>query len=177
MTTSSSALDPSVCPACENPNAPGARFCSQCGAPILAVQSPAELTSVLALDTEFDPMESHGGSGSWERGEVAELLVLSGPLASARFALEGDPVTVGRAEQSTIFLDDFTVSRRHAEITPAPGGTYLIRDLGSLNGTYVNRERVEESVLADCDQVQIGRFPLLFHAAKPKFAAVVRGQD
>ena len=74
-------------------------------------------------------------------------------------------MSAGRHPEATIFLDDITVSRRHAEIRQVAGG-YQVRDVGSLNGTYLNRERVEESVLRDGDELQIGTFKLLFLAGR-----------
>ena len=71
----------------------------------------------------------------------------------------------GRHPESDIFLDDITVSRRHVEITPTEDGAFIIRDVGSLNGTYVNRERIEEVTLAPGDEVQIGKFKLVYLVA------------
>jgi pSer/pThr/pTyr-binding forkhead associated (FHA) protein len=77
--------------------------------------------------------------------------------------LEGAPVSAGRSPKSDVFLDDITVSRRHAEFVPAGGG-YEVRDVGSLNGTYVNGRRIDAAPLANGDEVQIGKFKLLFLA-------------
>ena len=74
-------------------------------------------------------------------------------------------VRAGRHPESDIFLDDITVSRRHVEITPAEGGGYSLRDVGSLNGTYVNRERIDEVRLSPGDEVQIGKFKLVYLVA------------
>ena len=93
----------------------------------------------------------------------AVLLVKRGPDAGARFVLDAEVTRVGRHPESEIFLDDITVSRRHAEFSRR-GATFLLRDVGSLNGTYVNRERVEETSLADGDEVQIGKFKLVFRS-------------
>ena len=75
-----------------------------------------------------------------------------------------DVTRAGRHPESDIFLDDITVSRRHAEFSKSHGG-YTVRDVGSLNGTYVNRERIEEAVLVSGDEVQIGKFKLVYLAA------------
>lgn len=91
----------------------------------------------------------------------ALLLVQRGPGAGARFLLDSEAVTVGRHPDSDIFLDDITVSRRHATFARVDGG-YQVSDLGSLNGTYVNREPVDSAVLANGDEVQIGKFRLVF---------------
>ncbi len=89
------------------------------------------------------------------------FVVLEGPKAGARYSLDDDVVTVGRHPRSTIFLDDVTVSRRHAEVH-RDQPDYHIRDVGSLNGTYVNRIRVDVAELTDGDEIQIGRFKLVF---------------
>jgi pSer/pThr/pTyr-binding forkhead associated (FHA) protein len=94
----------------------------------------------------------------------ALLVVSRGPNAGSRFLLDADAVTVGRHPESDIFLDDITVSRRHAEFRRSPEGFSVI-DVGSLNGTYVNRDRVEHAVLAGGDEVQIGKYRLVFHPA------------
>jgi len=92
------------------------------------------------------------------------LMVKRGPNAGSRFMLESDVTRAGRHPDSEIFLDDITVSRRHAEfVRQGPG--YVVRDVGSLNGTYLNRERLEESPLAHGDEVQIGKFKLVFLAS------------
>lgn len=93
----------------------------------------------------------------------AVLIVRRGPAAGTKFTLDDDKVTVGRHPHSHIFLNDITVSRRHAELRRTTG-TYLVADLGSLNGTYVNRARVDQSDLASGDELQIGKFRLLFLA-------------
>jgi len=97
--------------------------------------------------------------------ELAEgdalLLVKRGPNAGARFLLDQNRVQAGRHPESEIFLDDITVSRRHVEFTRS-GSSWTIKDAGSLNGTYLNRDRVEEGALASGDEVQIGKFKLVF---------------
>jgi pSer/pThr/pTyr-binding forkhead associated (FHA) protein len=103
----------------------------------------------------------------------ALLLVMHGPNAGSRFRLDGDLTTAGRHPDSDIFLDDVTVSRRHAEFY-RQGGSLTVRDVGSLNGTYVNRERIEETQLAGGDEVQIGKFRLLFLTSEnldPRFSS------
>jgi pSer/pThr/pTyr-binding forkhead associated (FHA) protein len=89
------------------------------------------------------------------------LIVRRGPSAGTKFTVDSDTVTVGRHQQSDIFLNDITVSRRHAELRKE-GGKYAVTDLGSLNGTYVNRARVDSSALASGDELQVGKFRLLF---------------
>ena len=93
----------------------------------------------------------------------ALLIVQHGPNAGARFLLDAPRVTAGRSPESDIFLDDVTVSRKHAEFV-GEGGDYAVRDVGSLNGTYFNRTRIDETVpLRAGDEVQIGKYRLTFH--------------
>ena len=89
------------------------------------------------------------------------LVVKRGPNVGAKYVLDHDLTRAGRHPDSEIFLDDITVSRRHAEFERR-GGQYVVKDVGSLNGTYVNRERIDEAILASGDEVQIGKFKLLF---------------
>jgi pSer/pThr/pTyr-binding forkhead associated (FHA) protein len=118
------------------------------------------------------PVDSRGDVGDEElsvtlpdRAEGSGLLVVErGPNAGARYVLDAEVTRVGRHPESDIFLDDITVSRRHAEFRRSPEGDD-VRDVGSLNGTYVNRERIEEAVLATGDEVQIGKFKLVYLAA------------
>jgi pSer/pThr/pTyr-binding forkhead associated (FHA) protein len=91
----------------------------------------------------------------------ALLVVKRGPNAGSRFLLDRDTTSAGRHPDSDIFLDDVTVSRRHAEFR-REGGEFVVIDVGSLNGTYVNREPVDSAVLAGGDEVQIGKFRLVF---------------
>jgi pSer/pThr/pTyr-binding forkhead associated (FHA) protein len=94
---------------------------------------------------------------------TALLVVLRGPNTGARFLLDADEVSAGRHPKSDIFLDDVTVSRRHATFR-REGDVFLVRDVGSLNGTYVNRERIDDATLKTSDEVQIGKFRLVFYA-------------
>lgn len=99
------------------------------------------------------------------REGTALLIVLRGPNAGARFLLDADEVGTGRHPSSDIFLDDVTVSRRHA-VFVKEDERYLVRDVGSLNGTYVNRERIEQRALEQGDEVQIGKFRLVFYRGR-----------
>lgn len=92
---------------------------------------------------------------------AALLVVKRGPNAGSRFLLDKETTNAGRHPDSDIFLDDVTVSRRHAEFR-REGNDFVVVDVGSLNGTYVNREPVDTSVLANGDEVQIGKFRLVF---------------
>ena len=97
------------------------------------------------------------------RPGTALLIVLRGPNSGARFLLDDPEVTSGRHPDSDIFLDDVTVSRKHA-LFSREGEGYAVRDVGSLNGTYVNREIVDHAVLRTGDEVQIGKFRLVYYA-------------
>jgi pSer/pThr/pTyr-binding forkhead associated (FHA) protein len=130
---------------------------------------PLDVTSTLnlgALDEggDLEPPDVGAGrvGGSLPPG-TALLAVRRGPNAGARFLLDHDVTTSGRHPDSDIFLDDVTVSRRHAEFH-RDSGIFTVRDVGSLNGTYVNRERVESATLSNGDEVQIGKFRLVFIA-------------
>jgi len=169
-----------LCARCGHANSEGSRFCSNCGnalapdavsAQNAAGERPAEVTSTLALSALnlTDTAEAAAGELADSRSAVTEgltggsalLVVQRGPNAGSRFLLDTEVTSAGRAPDSDIFLDDVTVSRRHAEFTRAAQG-YLVRDVGSLNGTYVNRERIEEVLLGDGDEVQIGKYRLVF---------------
>jgi pSer/pThr/pTyr-binding forkhead associated (FHA) protein len=99
------------------------------------------------------------------RPGTALLIVLRGPNTGARFLLDADEVTSGRHPHSDIFLDDVTVSRRHA-LFAKQGEGYVVRDVGSLNGTYVNRQRIDDSPLSQGDEVQIGKFRLVYYLGR-----------
>ena len=95
------------------------------------------------------------------------LLVKRGPNAGSRYGLEAHVTRAGRHPESDIFLDDITVSRRHAEFLRNADG-YVVKDVGSLNGTYLNRERIEQAPLSAGDEVQIGKFKLVFIVSSPE---------
>jgi pSer/pThr/pTyr-binding forkhead associated (FHA) protein len=95
----------------------------------------------------------------------ALLVVRRGPNAGARFLLDGNVTTVGRHPDADIFLDDVTVSRRHSEFL-RDGFTFQIKDLGSLNGSYLNGERIDIATLTDLSEVQIGKFRLTFYVSR-----------
>jgi pSer/pThr/pTyr-binding forkhead associated (FHA) protein len=146
------------CTRCGHPNKAEARYCANCGAALQDETTigitPVEVEGEGADEFPFPHDELEPGQ--------ALLLVKHGPNAGSTFLL-GEHATAGRNTQSDVFLDDITVSRKHAEIRREPDGWH-IRDLGSLNGTYVNRERVESTKLASRDEVQIGKFKLVFFA-------------
>ena len=130
-----------------------------------APERPGETTSTISLGRTDDDLGDDLYPDSASFGALppgsALLLVMRGPNAGSRFRLDGELTTAGRHPDSDIFLDDVTVSRRHAEFY-REGARFTVRDVGSLNGTYVNRERIEEAELTGGDEVQIGKFRLLF---------------
>ncbi|MFC9975543.1 FHA domain-containing protein [Spirillospora sp. NPDC050679] len=173
---------PSVyCTQCGHANPDDARFCSNCGSPLTRnaaaspqqpyKESPGESTSTISIGG----FEALDGDQAGETGELgadqvavealppgtALLVVKRGPNAGSRFLLDKDRTSAGRHPESDIFLDDVTVSRRHAEFA-RQGGTFSVRDVGSLNGTYVNRQRIDQAGLSGGDEVQIGKFRLVF---------------
>ncbi|NLF05123.1 MAG: FHA domain-containing protein [Actinomycetales bacterium] len=98
----------------------------------------------------------------------ALLIVERGPSSGARFLLDAERTLAGRSEQADIFLDDVTVSRRHAEFVRELDD-FVVRDVGSLNGTYVNRERIDSVLLRAGDEVQIGKFRMTFHPSPVRY--------
>lgn len=118
---------------------------------------------------EADLAVSSGGLTAEQSAAVAALppgsallIMQRGPSAGARFLLDADRVNAGRSPDSDIFLDDVTVSRRHA-VFVRELDNFTVRDLGSLNGTYVNRERIDTATLRAGDEVQVGKFRMTFH--------------
>lgn len=149
------------CNQCGHRNPPSSTFCSACGS---VVDKPSMRTNVLPktdplLDAIGDDDNAVVHGGEVEPGETM-LVVRQGPEIGTRFSLVGDQVTVGRVPDNQIQLDDVTVSRQHA-VFVRKGDEWLVRDLGSLNGTYVNNERVEEAIVRHGDDLQIGRFRLV----------------
>jgi hypothetical protein len=176
------------CTRCGNANQAGSRFCSHCGTALaesplpgdpLVPEGAAERTSTMSLvGVEAGVEPDAGAADDGERVGLlpadrealaalpagsALLVVRRGPNAGSRFLLDADVTTVGRSPDSDIFLDDVTVSRRHAEFVRSVQG-FLVRDVGSLNGTYVDRNLIQEALLRDGDEVQVGKYRLVFHA-------------
>ncbi len=151
-----------LCNQCGHTNPAGSRFCSACGSSLDAPRATPDDTRLIPVVVPDPPT---GEVMSVESDDVPAgqgvLVVKRGPNAGSRFVLEGSAVTAGRSPDSDIFLDDVTVSRRHASFVPA-GASYEVRDVGSLNGTYLNRERIDAATLANGDEVQIGKFRLVF---------------
>ena len=135
-----------------------------CGARLAADDATTEHRVV---EPDASPGTVHVDRSAFGRHQGL-FVVNHGPKAGARYALDADLVSVGRDPQSDIFLDDITVSRRHAEVA-RDGARYSIRDVGSLNGTYVNRRLVEQGDLHEGDEVQVGKFKLVFaHGTSPQ---------
>ncbi len=171
-----------VCTRCGHRNAESSRFCSNCGAPLRGgapAERPSETTSTISIsgleayDSEVTGQtqvpslspEAQAAVDALPLGS-ALLVVRRGPNSGSRFLLDGELTTAGRHPQSDIFLDDVTVSRRHVEFRRGPDGSFTVGDVGSLNGTYVNRERIDSVLLANGDEVQIGKYRLVFYASQ-----------
>jgi hypothetical protein len=159
------------CTACGTDNPTSNRYCSHCGTPLpdVGVGGGSDSTTIIPagqtpdLEGEFST-EAHQGALDALAPGSALLVVKRGPNAGSRFLLDEDLTTAGRHPDSDIFLDDVTVSRRHAEFR-REGSGYNVHDVGSLNGTYVNRERIEVVALVGGDEVQIGKFRLVYLTA------------
>jgi pSer/pThr/pTyr-binding forkhead associated (FHA) protein len=163
------------CTACGKQNPDDARFCSQCGTRLVGADTKAppepdaagESTATIAIglgdkvDTadRLNPVDA-AAVDALPAGH-ALLVVQRGPGSGSRFLLDSDVVNAGRHPDSEIFLDDVTVSRRHAEFHRS-GDAFTVTDVGSLNGTYVNRDRIDRVQLKDGDEVQIGKYRLVF---------------
>jgi hypothetical protein len=139
-----------------------ANFCWSCGAPQHEATSP-ETVAVPVVSTleAMHPNANKGPTGSHRD----ELVIASGPAAGTHVVLEKEITSAGRHENSDLLLDDVSVSRHHAVFTRTASGRITLRDLNSLNGTYVNGARVEETSLHSADEVQIGKFKLVFWEA------------
>jgi hypothetical protein len=147
------------CPECGFQNPEAANYCSKCGA-LLMREEPGSHTTMTFVPEEV--ADEDGLSLAELRVEGTALVVRSGGgRAGETFPIDGDRVVVGREPDTDVFLDDVTVSRNHAVLVRDSDG-YTIEDQGSLNGTYVNRRRVETAKLEDGDEVQIGKYRMTF---------------
>jgi hypothetical protein len=148
------------CNQCGHRNPPGASFCSSCGE---VLDLPDDRTIVIA---QIDPMQDAPGAhdnASIRLGDVTGwgvLVVRSGEMTGTRFTLNNKMTRIGRSPECEILFDDITVSRSHAEITASEDGL-TVRDLGSLNGTYINREIIDQSKLVHGDELQVGKFHMI----------------
>ncbi len=147
------------CSECGFQNSEAANFCARCGA--LLEREGADVETTLSYTPEHLAEEAATGV---EGVEGPALVVRAGGGRSGEvFPLQGEQTTVGRSPDCDIFLDDVTVSRRHAVIGEKDG-RFVVEDLGSLNGTFLNRQRIEQAPLSDDDEVQIGKYRLVFLA-------------
>jgi len=163
------------CSQCGSQNADNARFCSQCGTPLAPPPSepaPAETTTTVTFGAPAKvESEERASLNAADAAAVdalpagsALLVVQRGPGAGSRYLLDTDLSTVGRHPESDIFLDDITVSRRHVEFR-RQDSRFRVHDVGSLNGTYLNGDRVDDAELQNGDEVRIGKFRLIFFAS------------
>ncbi len=164
----------SVCAVCGHDNVEAeARFCASCGqslsggtAPESAAETTGTLASLMGAEVEAEPaapVDLEAAAVERLGPGTALLVVRQGPAAGARFLLDDVLTTVGRHPDSEIFLDDITVSRRHAQFI-RDEDSFRVHDVGSLNGTYVNRSRIDDVVLSNGDEVQIGKYRMVFVA-------------
>jgi pSer/pThr/pTyr-binding forkhead associated (FHA) protein len=147
------------CSECGYQNSEAANFCARCGALLEREAVDAETT----LSYTPEHLAEEAGSGV-EGVEGPALVVRSGGGRSGEvFLLRAERTMIGRSPDCDVFLDDVTVSRRHAVIAEE-GGRFSVEDLGSLNGTFLNRQRIERAVLSDDDELQIGKYRVVFLA-------------
>ena len=146
------------CPNCGYRNSEGVNFCVRCGASLIADKTDPQTTM------NYSPGESPESLPPLSRQlpERATLVIRSGGgRAGETYELTGERTTIGRHPDSDVFLDDVTVSRNHAVVS-REDDAYVIADQGSLNGTYVNRRRIERQTLLDGDELQVGKYKLTF---------------
>ena len=150
------------CPECGFVNTDGANYCQKCGAYLGDLQEPAAESSTATyrideagelVPVELDDLVAQEGA--------ALVVRAGGGRVGESFALDSERMTIGRRPESDVFLDDVTVSRDHALIVRR-GGDVFLDDLGSLNGTYVNRRRIDSQLLEDGDELQVGKYKLTF---------------
>ena len=160
-----------TCPSCGHESAADDRFCGACGTPLSAeafesLEHTVSITSIIpaAPGPGSGPISAVGSGTQFEIPSGSALLVVHrGPGEGQEYLLDqsSGTLSVGRAPEADIFLDDVTVSRHHAELRHGAEG-WSVRDIGSLNGTYVNRVRVEDQHLLGGDEIQIGKFRFVF---------------
>jgi hypothetical protein len=155
------------CNQCGHKNPEGSNFCSSCGAALDVLGGDdSTVTIVLRPDEDRDLEEELAVSLDDIPPGMGMLVLRRGGIEEGKqYLLESEVTTAGRHPDSDIFLDDITVSRRHVEVVRS-GSTYTIRDVGSLNGTYLNKDRVDEALLAHGDELQIGKFKLVFFTGR-----------
>ena len=147
------------CPECGFQNPEAANYCSKCGAMLVKDEPGSETTMSYTPDDEGDDttptLEELGAEGP------ALVVRSGGGRAGEHFVPQGDRTTIGRSPDCDIFLDDVTVSRKHAVLVERDG-EFVIEDQGSLNGTFLNRKRIESGTLENGDELQIGKYKLTF---------------
>ena len=149
------------CPECGFVNAEGANYCQKCGAFVGQIESPKDpATATYRIDETGDLIPVEIEDVVAEEG-AALVIRAGGGRVGESFPLEGDRIAIGRRPDCAVFLDDVTVSRDHALLVRR-GGDWHLDDLGSLNGTYVNRHRIDTHHLADGDELQVGKYKLTF---------------
>jgi hypothetical protein len=149
------------CHECGFVNAEGANYCQKCGAYLARPEGhdePSTLTYKIAETGDFQPIDIEE---MVEDKGAALVIRAGGGRAGESFAVDQERMSIGRTPDAPIFLDDVTVSRNHALLVRRRDGLY-IDDLGSLNGTYVNRKRIESHLLVDGDEIQIGKFKISY---------------
>jgi hypothetical protein len=145
------------CPECGFQNPEAANYCAKCGTRLVKEPAPVDATMT------FTPEDAEPETGTAVEGVQGPALVVrsGGGRVGEEFRPQGDETTIGRSPDCGIFLDDVTVSRRHAVLAERDG-RFWIEDLGSLNGTFLNRRRIESAPLGDGDEVQIGKYRMTF---------------
>jgi len=151
------------CPECGSVNPDGAHYCQRCGAFIGAPEAESSTTTAYRVDDETGELRAVDLDDVVAEGGAALVIRAGGGRTGESFPLDGERLGIGRRPDADIFLDDVTVSRDHALLVRRADG-YHLDDLGSLNGTYVNRKRVESHHLSDGDELQIGKYKLSFLA-------------
>ncbi len=145
-----------ICPQCGNQNEEGSKFCNLCGSKL----TESELEDTISFaPVEQEEEEIAIAPEAPEEGTL--LVVKKGPNPGEKFPFFKEEIDLGRDPKSDIFLNDITVSRTHAKITQE-GKSFFLSDLGSLNGTYLNSKRIEKEILKSGDEIQIGKFKLVF---------------
>jgi len=145
------------CPECGFQNPEAAKFCEKCGAGLIVEDAGEESTMTFRVGQQ----EERRGPAAASAESVSIILRSGGGRAGEAYVLERPELTIGRSPECDIFLDDVTVSRNHAKLVRRAAG-FVVIDEGSLNGTFVNRRRVDVQELADGDEIQIGKFKLTF---------------
>ena len=151
------------CPECGFINSAGANFCQKCGAHLAAEEQDGDQTTITYKVDETGELKPVDLDRVVEAEGAALVIRSGGGRAGESFAVEGERMAIGRSPDANVFLDDVTVSRNHALLVKRRDGLY-VDDLGSLNGTYVNRRRIESHRLANGDELQVGKYKLTYLA-------------